>query len=120
MSKKAQALTSFSNLSILPIYSLQASTHEISPLFNFSANSRITHNGKSIENLLGKRIPNSNNSQKNFKLLIVVLTNKTLTDEQWDKVDATAEWFSKKEDDGTHLYNFWEATNGIGSINIEN
>lgn len=88
--------------------------------FNFSANSRITHDGKSIENLLGKRIPNSNNSQKNFKLLIVVLTNKTLTDEQWDKVDATAEWFSKKEDDGTHLYNFWEATNGIGSITIEN
>ena len=39
LSKKAQALTSFSNLSILPIYSLQASTHEISPLFNFSANS---------------------------------------------------------------------------------
>jgi len=35
-------------------------------------------------------------------------------------VDATVEWFSKKEDDGTSLYNFWEATNGAGSITIEN
>ena len=37
-----------------------------------------------------------------------------------NRVDATAEWFSKKGDDGTSLYNFWEATNGAGSITIEN
>ena len=88
--------------------------------FNFTANTRTTYDGKSIEDLLGKRVPNSNNSQKNFKLLIVVITKNPLTDEEWDKVDATAEWFSRKEDDGSHLYNFWEATNGIGSISIEN
>jgi|TARA_B100001964_G_scaffold177462_1_gene195577 hypothetical protein len=35
-------------------------------------------------------------------------------------VDATVEWFFKKGDDGTYLYNFWVATNGVGSITIEN
>ena len=41
-----------------------------------------------------------------------------MTNEQWDIVDAHAEWFSKEESDGTSLYNFWEATGGVGSLNI--
>ncbi len=88
--------------------------------YNFTADIRTTYDGKSIEDLLGKRVPNANNSQKNFKLLIVVITDKPLTEEEWNKVDATAEWFSRKEDDGSNLYNFWEATGGVGSITIEN
>ena len=51
---------------------------------------------------------------------MVVITDSPLSDDEWNRVDATAEWFSKKEDDGTSLYNFWEATNGVGSITIEN
>ena len=88
--------------------------------YDFIANSRTTFDPKSLEDLLGKRIPNNNNSQKNFKLLVVVLTDNPLTEEEWNKVDATAEWFSRNEDDGTSLYNFWEATNGLCSITIEN
>ena len=49
-----------------------------------------------------------------------LMPDSPLSDDEWNKVDATAEWFSKKEDDGTSLYNFWEATNGVGSITIEN
>ena len=52
--------------------------------------------------------------------MVVVITDSQLTDDEWNRVDATAEWFSKKGDDGTSLYNFWEATNGAGSITIEN
>ena len=58
--------------------------------------------------------------RKEFKLLIVVLTDKSLSEDEWTTVDNTAEWFSRKGDDGTYLYNFWEATGGVGTISIEN
>ena len=88
--------------------------------FDFTASTRTTYTPQSLEDLLGERVPSIGNSQKDFKLLIVVITDAPLSDDEWNKVDATAEWFSKKEDDGTSLYNFWEATNGVGSITIEN
>ena len=87
--------------------------------FDFTA-SKTTYSPESLINLLGEREPSVDNSQKDFKLLVVVITDEPLSDDEWSKVDATAEWFSKKEDDGTSLYNFWEATNGVGSITIEN
>ena len=91
-----------------------------SSTFDFTASTRTTYTPESLEELLGERVPSAGNSQKDFKLLVVVITDDPLSDDEWDKVDATAEWFSKKEDDGTSLYNFWEATNGVGSITIEN
>jgi hypothetical protein len=87
--------------------------------FTFTA-TRTTYNPQSLEYLLGERVPSIGSSQKDFKLLVVVITDTPLSDDEWSKVDATAEWFSKKGDDGTYLYNFWEATNGVGSITIEN
>ena len=81
--------------------------------------SRTTYTYESLEDSLGVRIPSIDNSQKDFKLLVIVITNSPLSDEEWNRVDATAEWFSYKGDDGTSLYNFWEATNGMGSITIE-
>ena len=88
--------------------------------FTFTASNRTTYNHESLESVLGQRVPSVESSQKDFKLLVIVITDSPLTDDEWNKVDATAEWFSKKEDDGTSLYNFWEATNGVGSITIEN
>ena len=88
--------------------------------FTFTATTRTTYTPESLESLLGARVPSIDNSQKDFKLLVVVITDSPLSDDEWNRVDATAEWFSKKEDDGTSLYNFWEATNGVGSITIEN
>ena len=91
-----------------------------SSTFDFTASTRTTYTPESLEELLGQRVPSAGSSQKDFKLLVVVITDDPLSDDEWDKVDATAEWFSKKEDDGSSLYNFWEATNGVGSITIEN
>jgi hypothetical protein len=91
-----------------------------SSTFDFTASTRTTYTPESLEEFLGARVPSTGSSQKDFKLLVVVITDDPLSDDEWDKVDATAEWFSKKEDDGTSLYNFWEATNGVGSITIEN
>ena len=87
--------------------------------YTFSA-SKTSYSPSSLEDLLGKRNPGYENSQKEFKLLIVVLTDESLSEDEWNIVDNTAEWFSKKEDDGTYLYNFWEATGGVASISIEN
>ena len=81
---------------------------------------RTTYTHTSLEDSLGSRIPSIDNSQKEFKLLVIIITDTPLSDDEWNKADATAEWFSHKGDDGSNLYNFWEATNGIGSIIIEN
>ena len=109
-----------SQVSEFDVFTEITSFSSASNKFNFTANSRKTYDAQVLENLLGKRVPNSKNSQKNFKILAVVITDTPLSDEEWNKVDATAEWFSKKGEDESSLYNFWEATNGIGSIDIEN
>ena len=88
--------------------------------YDFTATTRTTYTPQLLEDFLGERVPSSGNSQKDFKLLVVVITDAPLSNDEWNKVDATAEWFSKKGDDDTSLYNFWEATNGVGSITIEN
>jgi hypothetical protein len=88
--------------------------------FDFTASIRTTYTPESLEEFLGERVPSIGDSQKDFKLLVIVITDAPLSDDEWNKVDATAEWFSKKGADGTSFYNFWEATNGVGSITIEN
>ena len=74
---------------------------------------------------LGKRIPDVNTSQKHFKILELIITNKTLTEDEWEVFDQDAEWFGYKGSDenlvgNAHkfMYNFYEATKGKGSITI--
>jgi len=98
--------------------------------FNSSLKKR--HDPSSLEELLGKREPSNKNSQKDFNLLLLVLTNKELSKEQWQIVDDQAAEFGKKGEgvdpepftvDGityipSKTYNFWEATNGKGTLTI--
>ena len=87
----------------------------------FVATSRTTYTSSLLEQLFGKRIPDSNNSQKHFDLLVIYLTDKNISDDEWKEFDAQAERFERKGDDGDDdNYNFWEATNGLGSIKIGN
>ena len=86
--------------------------------FDFTAAQRTTYTSSSLVDLLGQRVPGNTNSQKEFNLLVLVITKESLTNEEWDIVDANAEWFSKTESDETSLYNFWEATGGQGSLKI--
>ena len=92
----------------------------VSSTFNFSAEDRTTFTPESLEELLGQREPSFEDSQKDFKILAIVLTDHPLSEDEWTKVDDTVEWFSNPSDDGTYLYNFWEATRGIGTITIQN
>ena len=86
--------------------------------YRFKASSRITYTSESLKELLGKRIPDVNDSQKNFKILLMVISNNILTNEEFNQIDADAEWFHKKEFDNLPEYNFYEATKGKGSITI--
>ena len=86
--------------------------------FDFKANSRITYNQEAIINLLGPRVPDSTDSQKEFNLLVVVLTDTELTEIQWDTINSAADWFSFNGSDNSFLFNFHEATNGSGKILI--
>ena len=101
----------FSNITALDI---------ASSTFNFNAENRTTFTPESLIELLGQREPSFEDSQKDFKILAVVLTDHSLSEEEWTKVDATVEWFSNPGDDGTYLYNFWEATRGNGTVTIQN
>ena len=84
--------------------------------FNFTANSRITYDQDAILSLLGSRIPDSSNSQKEFNLLVLVLTEKELTDGEWNTINSAVDWFSFNGADNSFLFNFYEATNGIGKV----
>ena len=83
----------------------------------FNAEIRTSYSPSSIESLLGKRIPSYQDSQKEFMMLMIVLTTSDLTEEQWMIADESARIFSKNEA-ASRPYNFWEATKGIGSIII--
>ena len=100
------------------ITSFTSSGSIFSKKYRFKASSRITYTSESLKELLGKRIPDVNDSQKNFKILLMVISNNSLTNEEFNQIDADAEWFHKKEFDNLPEYNFYEATNGKGSITI--
>lgn len=82
----------------------------------FEATTRILYDNARILSELGARSPTSATSQKDFRLLIVVLSDAPLTTLEWTNYDKEAEWFGLQGDDGTYLYNFWEATGGKGTM----
>ena len=92
----------------------------VSSTFNFSAEDRTTFTPEYLEELLGQREPSFEDSQKDFKILAVVLTDHPLSDEEWTKVDDTVEWFSTQVMMAPIYIIFWEATRGIGTVTIQN
>lgn len=88
--------------------------------FTVTANTKTNFTPTSLETLLGARIPSSTTSQKDFKLLNIVLTDTPLTTDQWNTIDMMSERFGRTADNGSVIYNFWEATGGIGTIETGN
>lgn len=71
----------------------------------------------------GARVPNHNNSQKNFRSIVVVLSKEPFSDPpmsngRWASYDQDIYEFSLKGDEGTSSYNFWEATGGLATIEM--
>ena len=112
-------MTSINSVNQFDLFNNITSLEITNNKFTFTAN-RLTFGPAELESLLGERSPSSTDSQKEFDLLLIVLTDNPLTDNQWTSINNAAEWFSFKGADEYSSYNFWEATNGIGSINIGN
>ena len=113
-------MTPISNVNQFDLFNNITSFEVNSDKYIFTAN-KVSYGPDELESLLGVRSPSSSDSQKEFDLLIIVLTDNALTDDQWTRINDAAEWFSfKGADEFDYSYNFWEATNGIGSINIGN
>ena len=87
----------------------------------FVSTSKTRYTPEKIRSEFGVRTPLPNEAQKDFKMLVVVLTPKPLTEKQWENIDKQSELFGKAGDDGDpNLFNFWEATKGMGTMETGN
>lgn len=87
----------------------------------FTASTRVTYdNAKILSDAGGARNPTYVTSQKNFRLLVVILTPTSLTSTEWNTFDDQSEKFGRSSSDGMTIYNFWEATRGLGTLETGN
>tara|TARA_Y100000310_G_scaffold345801_1_gene470136 strand:- start:9656 stop:13375 length:3720 start_codon:yes stop_codon:yes gene_type:complete len=87
------------------------------PIFRIDGFDAIT--SQSIEENNGVRIPNSSQSPKQFNTLFVVVSQTPLSDSEWHNYEHHVQNFTQiGEDTYFRLYNFWEATEGLASLNV--
>ncbi|MFW5879392.1 MAG: T9SS type A sorting domain-containing protein [bacterium] len=87
----------------------------------FDAKIKTDYNKERILQVLGNRVPNDSNSQKQFRILFAVVTPTELTYDEWELVDQHVEIFTREGWDGdSNLYNFYEATRGNAIIKADN
>lgn len=67
----------------------------------------------------GVRAPDVTTSQKAFRTLVVVLAREPLGPERLALYDDDIRAFSTAGDDGTYLFNFWEATGGRATMQMD-
>jgi hypothetical protein len=82
---------------------------------SYTINDIIAYNGN------GPRVPDSSKSQKNFKVLTVVLIDdETSVGNHIPNIVKDLKWFSGPQSDTTYsnLYNFSKATYGVGSLEV--
>ncbi len=86
----------------------------------FSADSIDTYTMDDIVASAGARSPNKNNSQKQFDVLYVVLTDSPLSESDWSYHDAAVAQFGNPANDSFSSYNFYEATGGRATLVMDN
>ena len=90
-------------------------------VLTFNARTKVQYTPAKIRTDFGERMPLPATSQKAFKMLMIILTDRPLTDAQWTMLDRQAELFEMNGDDGDNRnYNFWEATAGLATIELGN
>lgn len=83
----------------------------------FTANSYTDYTIDQLIASKGARTPGVATSQKKFRILTVVLTATDLSASTWNTVTSDVAWFTQQSSDGnSSLYNFWEATRGIATV----
>jgi hypothetical protein len=66
---------------------------------------------------LGPRIPSYKDSQKEFRIITVLLTKKDPTEKEWSSLKEQLAWLTHKGTDNIATsFNFWEATGGRASL----
>jgi len=85
----------------------------------FSADAINSVSASSLISTLGARNPSFQNSQKSFNVLNVVVSTSPISAEQFVANDTQVASFSLKGDNSSYLFNFWEATGGVGSLNMD-
>lgn len=85
----------------------------------FTASGIESYSMEAIVAAEGARNPDYTTSQKAFNTLYVVLTDRPLTNYEWAGFDEDVHRFTLEEDDGTRVYNFWEATRGLATMAMD-
>ncbi len=107
----------------VPTFDLFRDITSVTPVgetFEFVAGTRETYNGSSLVAKLGARTPDYLSSQKDFKVLFVLISNTPLNETEWMDISDQVTWFAGNTNDDKSIYNFYEATEGKGTINISN
>ena len=68
----------------------------------------------------GPRIPSHVDSDKAFRTMYVVVSEKPLEPNVWGYLDKEIYDFQLQGDDGDPDYNFWEATRGLATMTYDN
>ena len=85
----------------------------------FYAESQETITMNDIIKEYGERIPNWEKSQKDFRGLVLVLSDKKVSDYDWKNIKSDILIQEQQKDDGDfQKTNFWEATGGRASITL--
>jgi hypothetical protein len=72
-----------------------------------------------LTNNTGVRASSHLESQKNFRAMYVVISEEPLESNEWAYIDKEIYDFQLQGDDGNRNYNFWEATQGKGTITFD-
>lgn len=89
-------------------------------LGEFYSDSVVTYDINALEAENGIRIPNSQNSQKSFKAMFILVAKEMPSSEELNEIADDAAWFGFNGNDENSMYNFYEATGGRASIEVDN
>lgn len=109
-----------SKVSDFDVFTKIKSIKQVRGGLEFNALQRKTYTPSRLEKELGPRKPSYKEAQKDFKVLMVVLTENPLTDVDWRSIDNQSERFEKRGENGLEVPNFWEATGGRGTMEFGN
>ncbi len=85
----------------------------------FTASSLTTRTMAQVIATDGARVPAHTASQRDFRVLYLMLSSGPLTIEDWRSADKDVYDFALEGSDGSSSYNFWEATGGRASVTMD-
>ncbi len=85
----------------------------------FTASDKRTLTIEDIIRENGERVPGVREAQKAYRALVVILSPRPVTDAEWALVDSHAGYFSHQGKKPGWGHNFWTATRGLATIQMD-